>query len=252
VWMRLVRKEVREQIFSLKGVIWIALAALMFSGLSYSFVSVKELSILAQVEIINTFLKVVIGFGLLMTLILAAASIAGEKEQGTLESLLLLPMTKTQMITAKWMGAMSVWLVISLIALPYLLALGQGASMYGMIVLFLFIFGTITVGSFAAVALALSSLLQSSKNAVVISVALFMVSALPAFLATTIKKSGFGYIIDIVSPLSGTMRLMKDLLLNKIPVWQAVINSISVLGFAVVAAVLLGYAVKKLSLLGGE
>jgi ABC-2 type transport system permease protein len=225
---------------------------LMFSGLSYSFITVKELSILAQVEIINTFLKVVIGFGLLMTIISAAASIAGEKEQGTLESLLLLPLSKRKMVAAKWLGSMLIWLVIAIIAFPYLLALGTGTSLYGAIMLFLFIFGTLTIGSFAAVALALSALLQSSKNAIIVTVALFLVTALPAFLGTTIKKSGFGKIIDTVSPLSGSMNLMKDLLINKLSIGHAVLNSLSILWFAAAALLLLGYAIKKLTLLGGE
>jgi ABC-2 type transport system permease protein len=249
---RLVRKEIREQVLSLKGAVWLALAAVMFSSLSYSFLTVKELSVLAQVEIISTFVKVVMGFGLLMTLILAAASIAGEKEQGTLESLLLLPLAKKNIVLAKWLGAMAVWLVIAVMAYPYLLALGKGTSLYGSITLFLFGFGTITVGSFAAVAIALSSLLQSSKNAVVIAIAIFMVTALPAFLGTTIKKSGFGKIIDIASPLSGAMNLMKDLFLNKFPLWDSLMNSISIVWFAAAACVFLAYAVKKLTLLGGE
>jgi ABC-2 type transport system permease protein len=249
---RLVRKEIREQVLSLKGVIWMALAAVMFSGLSYSFITVKELSILAQIEIINTFLKVVIGYGLLITIISAAASIAGEKEQGTLESLLLLPLMKRNLVIGKWLGAMAIWLVIAIIAFPYLLALGNGTSLYGALFLFLFGFGTLTVGSFAAVALALSSLLQSSKNAIIVSVALFLVTALPDFLGTTIKKSGFGKVIDTISPLSGTMKLMKDLLINKLSIGHAVLNSVSMIWFAIAAILFLAYAVKKLTLLGGE
>jgi ABC-2 type transport system permease protein len=249
---RLIRKEIREQVLSLKGVIWMALAALMFSGLSYSFITVKELSVLAQVEIINTFLKVVFGFGLLMTIISAAASVAGEKEQGTLESLLLLPLSKTRMVISKWLGAMVIWIVIAIIAVPYLLSLGYGTSLYGSIMLFVFVFGTITVGAFTAVALALSSLLQSSKNAIIVSVALFLVTALPAFLGTTIKKSGFGKVIDTVSPLAGTMKLMKDLLINKLSLLDAVLGSLSMLWFAAAAILFLGYAIKKLTLLGGE
>jgi ABC-2 type transport system permease protein len=249
---RLFQKELREQVLSLKGVIWMILAALMFSGLSYSFITVKELSVLAQVEIINTFLKVVVGFGLLMTLISAAASIAGEKEQGTLESLLLLPLSKTRMVFSKWLGAMIIWLVIAIIAVPYLLSLGYGTSLYSSIMLFVFVFGTITVGSYTAVALALSALLQSSKNAIIVSVSLFLVTALPAFFGTSLKKSGFGKVIDTISPLAGTMKVMKDLLINKLSFVDAVMGSLSILGFAAAAILFLGYAIKKLALLGGE
>jgi ABC-2 type transport system permease protein len=252
VLVQLIRKEVREQIFSLKGILWLALASVMFSGLSYSFITVKEMSVLAQVEILITFLKVVLGFGLLMTLIVSAVSIAGEKEKGTLESLLLLPMSKLRLVFCKWLGAMTVWLVTAVIATPYLLALGKGASVYGAMLIFLFVFGTITVGAFAALALALSSMLQSSKNVLVLSIAVFLITSLPAFLGTSIKKTGFGKVIDTISSLSGAMNLLKDMVLNKLSLFTAVTNSISVLVFAAAAFIFLRFAARKLTLQGGE
>jgi ABC-2 type transport system permease protein len=248
----LVQKELREQIFSLKGVILLTIVALMFSGLSYSFIGIKEVSSFSQASVIGTFMKVVLGFGMLMSIIVAASSIASEKEQGTLESLMLVPMHQRTLVAGKWIGAMAIWIVISIMAIPYLLVLGYGTGLYGTMLLYLFGFATLATGAFTAVATGLSMLVQSSRNAVMLTIALFLIVALPLFMGTTFKKTGFGSIIDHSSPLSTVINLTKELFLNKWTWGQAMLGSLSLFVFAVLAFLFLRYAMKKLSLLGGE
>lgn len=65
---QIVIKEVRENVLSLKGILWMLLAAVLFSGLSYSLVTVKELSFMAQVEMINSFMKIIVQVSNFITL----------------------------------------------------------------------------------------------------------------------------------------------------------------------------------------
>ena len=80
----LIKKEIREHVISRKGM-WIFFAiSILFSGLTYSFISVKELSLLAQVEVTMTFMKLLIGISILFSIILGSTMVSGEREQGTL------------------------------------------------------------------------------------------------------------------------------------------------------------------------
>jgi ABC-2 type transport system permease protein len=252
MFIHLFIKEIKENILSFKGVLWMMMATIMFSSLTYSFITVKELSILAQASVISTFMQIVLGFGLLLTIIFAASSISNEKEQGTLESLMLTPLSKGKLIASKWMSVLAIWLTIALIATPYVMTLAGGTSLHAVVLLFLFGFATLFTASFAAFALAISSLLHSSKNAIMIAVAVFLIFALPAFLATTMKKSGFGKIIDSISPLSGAKTIMKDMFINKLSMSHILNDTLSIFGFTIFALLLLRYATKKLTLLGGE
>jgi ABC-2 type transport system permease protein len=252
MFIHLLNKEIRENILSFKGILWMMMATIMFSCLTYSFITVKEMSILAQASVISTFMQVVLGFGLLLTIIFAASSISNEKEQGTLESLMLTPLSKGKLIASKWVSVLAIWLTIALIATPYVMTLAGGTPLHAVIILFLFGFATLFAASFAAFALAVSSLLHSSKNAIMIAVAVFLVFALPAFLATTMKKTGFGKIIDSISPLSGAKTIMKDMFINKQSMSHIFHDALSIFGFAIFALLLLRYATKKLTLLEGE
>jgi ABC-2 type transport system permease protein len=252
MFIHLFIKEIKENILSFKGVLWMMMATIIFSSLTYSFITVKELSILAQASVISTFMQVVLGFGLLLTIIFAASSISNEKEQGTLESLMLTPLSKGKLIASKWMSILVKWLTIALLATPYVITLAGGTSLLAVILLFLFGFATLFTASFAAFALAISALLHSSKNAIMIAVAVFLIFALPAFLATTMKKTGFGKIIDTISPLSGAKTIMKDMFINKLSMSYILNDALSIFGFAILALLLLRYATTKLTLLGGE
>ncbi|WP_040952987.1 ABC transporter permease [Gorillibacterium massiliense] len=248
----LIVKEVRENLLSLKGALWMLFAAILFSSLSYSFVTVKELSYISQVEMMNTFMKVVLLFGLLITLILAASSIASEKERGTLESLMLTPISKRKLVAGKWMGVIAAWVAVTVIASPYVFTIAKGTAISGQVALFMFGFGTLIIGSFTAVSLGLSSIFHSSKNAMILSIIFFLMFALPAFLSTTTKKNGFGKFIDTISPLSGGIKMMKNLFVNKMSIAAAMGASPSIFIFFVVSLAFLVFAVQKLTLLGGD
>ncbi|MDQ0414765.1 ABC transporter permease [Mesobacillus stamsii] len=248
----LIKKEIREHVFSRKGV-WIFFAiAILFSGLTYSFVSVKELSLLAQVEVNMTFMKALIGISILVSIILGSTMVSGEREQGTLESLLLTPLSKVKIILSKVIGILVFWLIISAISLPYFYALTYGTNMLPTILAYLYLIGLPLVISFSLLSLAFSTWISSSKNATLLSIILFLVTAIPMFLSTTMKKSGFAHVIDLSSPVSASMLTLKDWLVNKLSFLTIFLDSLPVLGFLVISIICLFYASKKMDFLGGE
>ena len=109
---------------SRKG-LWIYFAlSILLSAMAFSFVTFKELSLLAQVEVNMTFLKIVLGVGILISIIIGSTMISNEKEQGTLESLLLTPLSNLKII--RWLKRQPFvyfGLAFSLISLPYFLCL---------------------------------------------------------------------------------------------------------------------------------
>jgi ABC-2 type transport system permease protein len=248
----LIRKEIKENIVSRKGLLIFFVVSLLFSALAFSFVSVKELSLLAQVEVNMTFLKMMLGVSILVSSVLGASLISGEKERGTLESLLLTPLTKIQITIAKLMVILAFWLVLTLISLPYLFALSSGTTLFPTIVMYLYVIGTPLVLSFGGLSLIFSSWVSSTKNALLFSIILFFISALPMFLSTTMKKSGFAYYINQLSPASSSILALKDILVNKLSFSVVLQDIIPVLVFLILIAAGLYVAGKKVNLSGDE
>jgi ABC-2 type transport system permease protein len=248
----LIRKEIRENVFSKKS-LWIYFAvSILFSGLALSFVSVKELSLLAQVEVNMTFMKVVLGISILVTIIIGSNMYAGERERETLESLLLSPLSKVQITLGKLVGLLLFWFIISLLSLPYFYALGMGTDIFLKAIVFLYFICFPLVIGFSALSLGFSAILSSPKSSTLLAFVFFLVTAIPMFLSTTMKKSGFAHIVDTISPLSRSMLTLKDYFVNRLGFMVLMVDLLPVLIFLILSIALLLFANNKITLKGGE
>jgi len=248
----LIKKEIYEHVISSKGTWIFFIISLLFSGLSFSFISVKELSFLAQVEVTMTFIKVFLAISIFIAIILGSSTLSMEKEKGTLESLLLSPLSKIQILVAKLLAIFTFWLILTLISLPYLFALTSGTHLFLSILLYIYFVGIPLVMSFAGMSIVISSWIKSTKNVMMFSLILFIITTIPIFLSTTMKKVGFAYLMDRMSPVSSSLLALKDLLVNKVGTIQILLDMIPI---SILMVVIIGgmvFASKKFNFLGGE
>lgn|GEM_PF-1013837 len=247
----IIKKEIKENFFVMKGSLWLFIVALLFSVIALCFVSIQDLSMLAQSDIITTFSKLVIVIGCLITIILAATSFSNEKEQNTLESLLLTTVSKHEIAIGKLISIILMWLAVFILSIPYIIALGEGSSVSVSIIRSVFITGTLIVVIVALIATTLSIILLSSKNAIVTSIILFIIVAVPGFLPKAVIKSSAGSLLGYLSPLSSAFNILKSV------ATQNVNTSIATTGFyiAILVWVLIGtfimnYGIKKIEIRG--
>lgn len=248
----IVKKEIKENFFAMKGMLWLFVVAILFSGMTYSFITVKELSLLAQTEVIMTMGKMILGVALLVSIILASVSFSNEKEQSTIESLMLTPISGIQLAKGKLMGILFMWLTIFLVSFPYIMTLSYGTSVGSVMSLFILIIGTSIVFMYSNIAISLSIIMGSSKNAMITAIVMFLITAIPSFLSTTMKKVGFGMIFESVSPLSNTINLMKGIIINKQDLISLSMFIIPIIIYVILSYFVLVIAVKRFNFEGGE
>ncbi|TXK74019.1 hypothetical protein [Paenibacillus sp. N3.4] len=137
-------------------------------------------------------------------------------------------------------------------SLPYMIALTAGTNLFPIVLLYILCNGTVFIISFAALSLAISAWLSSTKNALMYAIILFVIAIIPMFLSTTMKKVGFAHLVDVSSPVSSSMLAMKDAMVNKVGFGAFVMDGLPVyIFFCIVLLVCIG-ASKKVSFLGGE
>jgi ABC-2 type transport system permease protein len=248
----LVKKESKEHIFSKKGLGFLFVVSLLLSVMSFGFISVKELSLLDQPTVVMTAFRLLLGINILISMVIGSTMVAGEKEKGTLESLLLTPLTKRKIMVGKLMAILVFWLVVTLISLPYFIVLSVGTSMFPTILFFLYIVGTALVIAFSSIALIFSTVLASTKNAMILGILIFLITTVPMFLSTTMKKSGFAKWINDYSPISATMKSMKDVFINKLGYSNIVVGLIPLIVFLLLTVLLALFISKKVDFLRGE
>lgn len=248
----LVKKETKEHIFSRKGIGFLFFISLLMSVLSFSFISVKELSLLDQPTVVMTTLKLLLGINILISMVIGSTMIAGEKEKGTLESLLLTPLTKRKIILGKLLAILIFWFIVTLVSMPYLFVLAYQANLFPTILIYLYGIGTVLIISFSSIALIFSTILVSTKNSMILAIMTFLITAIPMFLSTTMKKSGLAKFISENSPVSASMQAMKDIFINKLDASQVMIELIPVFIFFLLTVIIALSIAKKVDFLRGE
>ena len=201
-WLVVLEQELRDLWLGGRGL----LLGLAFSGLlsviAYVVATNTALNFLEQREAVNLTLQVAIAVGALLTLLAAADAVSGERERGTLESLLLTPVSRLELTAGKLLAALSLWLVAFAITVPYVwfLARGIGVVADGLAV-------GLVVGTLLAIFLASLGIVVSvftGSNRVSLTLSLFLLLALfaPTQLPSSAQKGWAGDLLLRVNPLT--------------------------------------------------
>jgi ABC-2 type transport system permease protein len=162
----------------------------------------SALNFLEQRETVNLTLQVGIAVGALLALLVAADAISGERERGTLESLLLTPVPRLELTLGKLGAALSLWLAALVVTSPYVWFLGRGVGVVGDALL-----SGLVVGTMLAIFLASLGMLVSvftSSNRVSLSLSLFLLVALfaPTQLPSGAQQGRIGDLLLRINPMT--------------------------------------------------
>jgi ABC-2 type transport system permease protein len=203
-WSVVARQEIRDLWIGGRGTALMTAYTILLSAISYLAATNQQLNFLERREAVNLVVQVALATGVLVTLLVSADAISGERERRTLESLLLAPISRSGIAIGKQVAALSLWLVCALVALPYLWVLGRGTAATGPAMLMILATGTLVAVPLAGLGLLASGV--SSSNRVSIAISLFVLLAL--FAPTQLPgmaRSWFGELLIRVDPLASAL-----------------------------------------------
>lgn len=107
-WWIVLTRELRDLWVGGKALVMILIYSVLLGGYSYLLASNAEVALLPLREMIQEMLRHSIAVGVFICLIIAADSISGDRERATLETLLLTPASRRQIVLGKFLAAFSV------------------------------------------------------------------------------------------------------------------------------------------------
>ena len=176
--------------------------SLLLSVVSYLVATNQALNYLEHRESVNLTLQVAIALGALLALLAAADTISGERERGTLESLLVTPISRQRLAAGKLAAALSLWLGAFAVTIPYVWYLGRGIGVVAEALAAGLVVGTLLAVFLASLGVLVSIL--SRSNRVSLSVSLFLLLALfaPTQLPSSAQKGWAGELLLRVNPIT--------------------------------------------------
>jgi len=213
--MMLYRHEISGSFYSWRGSAWIIAASLIFSLVAYLLLTDKELSLLDQGEMLFTLGEVIIALGIAMSAVSASSAISSEIESGTLESLLLTPVTHRQIAIQKMFSIVTIWAILYLVSIPYLIVVASGTNLALSAVLYVGLYGTLLVTAISMISIVISWRLKSSKNSIMTTLMIVLILLAPSlFFGTSLKKTDFGLALENINPVSHAMNSLDSVLVD--------------------------------------
>lgn len=199
------RQELRDLWLAGRGFLLAFAFSVLLSAITYLAATNEALNFLERRESVNLALQVAVGVGALLALLVAADAISGERERGTLESLLLTPMPRASLVSGKLLAALSLWVGAMAIAVPYVWFLGHEVGAAGEAMLIGLVAGTLLAIALTAFGIVVSTLARS--NRISLSVSLFVLLALfaPTQLPTGAQQGWAGELLLRVNPVTATL-----------------------------------------------
>ena len=251
-WWLVFKREMTDLWIGGKAFNLILIYSILLGGMVYIYSFNTELSLIPPKEAVYEMLKNAMAVAMFVGLIIGADSISGERDRATLESLLLTPVNRRQIIVGKFLAAFSIWPAAYVIAIPYLYVLAQGDNVLAPALFWGAVTGTVLVIGYTGLGMLVSFWSSSNKSSYFISLGIYALLLIPAELPG--KSAGAaGQFLQWVNPMGAVNHFLSKHLVNYRPVAEfATWLTSSVVLAVVVLILLLGYAGASLRLEAGR
>jgi ABC-2 type transport system permease protein len=201
-WLVVLEQELRDLWLGGRGLLLCLAFSVLLSLIAYLVAMNTDLNFLEQRDSVNLTLQVAIAVGPLLTMLAAADSVSGERERGTLENLLLAPVSRLDLTVGKLLAALSLWFAAFAITIPYAWYLGRGVGIGDDALASGFVVGTLLALFVASLGLIIS--LFTSSNRIGLSLSLFLLLALyaPTQLPASAQRGWAAELLLRVNPLT--------------------------------------------------
>lgn len=246
----IVKKEFKESLYENKGIWMMFAATIVLSALCFLVTNIKEGAVLAQSDILGYAIKAELFLTLTISMVLGASAFASEREENTLESLLLTPISKWNLTFGKFLGVMVVGVLLLVISIPYLIAIGLGSGLVLDATMILLLCGLMLLIAFTSIAIGLSIIVGNSKASILASVLMMIILTFPAFVQGLFKLSPIGTFLLKIDPMAGCFNMMSAILMDRRSFLSQMNNIIPIVVFMVIGVGFMIWTSKKVALKG--
>ena len=250
-WHLVLKKELADLWIGGKGLILILVYSILLGSMAYISSFKAALDMLPPQEAVVDLLWNAMTVSMFLGLIIGADSLSGERDRGTLESLLLTPVSRRHIIVAKLLGGVSTWPASYIVAIPYLYVLAQGNNVLGPALFWGAITGTVLVIGYTGMGMLISFWSSSNRVSYFVSLGIYALLLIPAGLPGDSVEI-VGRFLQWVNPMSATNHFLSSHLVEHGTLYEFSIWLLSSVALASLSiGLLMGFARNGLRLEAG-
>ena len=216
-WWLVFTRELADLWIGGKALILTLIYSLVLGVMVYVLAYNEELSLIPPKELVYELSKNAMAVSLFICLVVGADSLSGERERATLESLLLTPTSRRQIVGGKFLAALSVWPAAFVIAIPYMQVLSQGDEVLGPTIFWAGLLGTVLALAYTGLGMLASFWSSTNKTSYFVSLGLYILFLVPAQLPGRAQTGAAGQFLQWVNPMAATNHFLSKHLVNYRP-----------------------------------
>jgi ABC-2 type transport system permease protein len=213
-WLVVAEREVRDLWLAGRGLALLLAYAIVLSVTTYLTASEAALNFLEQRESVSLTLQVAVALGSLLALLATADAISGERERGTLETLLLAPISRRSLVIGKGVAALTLWVAAFAVAVPYVWYLGRGVGVVRTSLLNGFLVGSLLALVMVGLGLLISTYADSNRVSLSISVFTLLALFAPTQMPTSAQRGWFGDLLLRADPFTAGLHYLGRTIVN--------------------------------------
>ena len=213
-WLVVAEQESRDLWTSGRGLILLLLFSILPSAVTYLTSTNQALNFLEQRESVNLVLQLAVAVGVLVTLVVSADGISGERERGTLESLLVTPVSRRAIIAGKLIAALTMWFATFIVTIPYVWVLARGVGILGQAMALGLFVGTLVAVGLGSVGLLISGVCNSNKTSIAASLFLLLILFAPTQLPSGLPQGWFFEVLLRANPVASALAYISSMLVE--------------------------------------
>ena len=214
-WSIVARQELSELWGSTRGSGVLLGFSVLLAALSYLVSADAGINLLDARESVGVIVQTAIALGALTALVVSSDAISGERERGTLESLLVTPLHRRDLVIGKLIAATSMWVAAIVVSLPFVAVLARGPGVAFDAVIVLVVAGSLVAAALTAFGLAISSLAMSNRVSLASAISIMLLLAAPSRLPGVTANGVLGSILIKLNPVSAGLKLANDVLVGQ-------------------------------------
>jgi len=215
-WLLVLIRELTDLWVGGKALVLVFIYTVFLGVITYVIASNSELSLIPPKEMVYETIKNVMAVSLFIGLIIGADSLSGERERNTLESLLLTPASRRQIVIGKFLAAVTFWPAAFVIAIPTFKLLSQGDEIFGQGLFWGGLLGTVMVFAYVGLGMLVSYWSNSNKTSYFVSLGIYILFLVPAQLPGTAQTGVMGQFLQWINPIAAVNHFLSKILVNNI------------------------------------
>ena len=202
LWRVIANQEMVELWRSAKGMSVLFGYTVLLAILAYLASSEASVNLLDARESVGIVVQVAIALGSLAALVVSADAISGERERGTLEAILVTPVSRRDIVIGKMAAATTMWISTLAVAVPYVFVMARGPDVALDAVMVLLVSGSLVAAALTGLGLAISSFAMSNRMSLAASLSVMLLLAAPSQLPAVKASGALGTILVQANPVS--------------------------------------------------